>query len=123
MQLAPGVTGRGTASPMSGDFASYTRTMTTEVSGSMVGSTSIMLDGADVTSGGGYEGELRAFQIPPDAVGELKLEATNASAEFGRSGGGRPALRSSREATRFTARPLSFSATTSWTRGISFSPM
>jgi hypothetical protein len=88
MQLAPGVTGRGTAAPMNGDFANYTRTMTTEVSGSMVGSTTLMLDGADVTSGGGFEGDLRSFQVPPDAVGELKLMATNASAEFGRSAGG-----------------------------------
>jgi len=87
MQLAPGVTGRGTATPISVDFASYTRTMTTEVSGSMVGSTSFMLDGADVTSGG-FEGDLRSLQIPPDAVGELKLMATNAPAEFGRSAGG-----------------------------------
>src|ERR1035438_7584792 len=69
MQLAPGVTGRGTATPISVDFASYTRTMTTEVSGSMVGSTSFMLDGADVTSGS-FEGDLRSLQIPPDAVGE-----------------------------------------------------
>ena len=88
MQLAPGVTGRGSAAPMNGDFANYTRTMTPEVSGSMVGSTSFMLDGADVTSGGGFEGDLRSFQVPPDAVGELKLMATNSSAEFGRSAGG-----------------------------------
>ena len=53
----------------------------------MVGSTILMLDGADVTAGG-FEGDLRGFQIPPDAVGELKLEATNAPAEFGRSAGG-----------------------------------
>ena len=28
------------------------------------------------------------FQIPPDAIGEFKLQATNGSAEYGRSGGG-----------------------------------
>ena len=88
MQLAPGVTGRGTSSIGGSGWVGYNRTMTTQVSGSMVGSTSLILDGADVTSPRGDEGDLRSFQIPPDAVGELKLEATNASAEFGRSGGG-----------------------------------
>ena len=89
MQLAPGVTGRGTSNPSSCcNFGGYNRTQTTEVSGSMVSSTTLMLDGADVPTFDEYEGELQAFQIPPDAVGELKMESTNAPAEFGRSGGG-----------------------------------
>ncbi|HXW16405.1 MAG TPA: carboxypeptidase regulatory-like domain-containing protein, partial [Terriglobia bacterium] len=84
MQLAPGVTGRGASDAGPGN----NRTMSTAVSGSMVSSTTLILDGADVTSSGGFEGDLRAFQIPPDAVGEMKMESTNAPAEFGRSAGG-----------------------------------
>jgi hypothetical protein len=84
MQLAPGVTGRGTSD--GGPWKN--RTMTTEVSGSMVSSTTLMLDGADITSMAEFEGDLRALQFPPDAVGEMKMESTNAPAEFGRSGGG-----------------------------------
>ena len=42
--------------------------MSTQVSGSMVSSTTLMLDGADVPSFDEYEGELQAFQIPPDAA-------------------------------------------------------
>ena len=85
MQLAPGVTGRG---PSNDNNQGYSRTMSTAVSGSMVSSTTLMLDGADVTSLAEFEGDVRALQIPPDAVGELKMEATNAPAEYGRSGGG-----------------------------------
>jgi hypothetical protein len=89
MQLAPGVTGRGASGNLQGGaLAGYNRAMTTQVSGSVVGSTTLLLDGADVNSRGIAEGDLRGFQIPPDAVGELKLEATNAPAEFGRSAGG-----------------------------------
>ena len=84
MQLAPGVSGRGTSDGAAGN----NRTMTTQVSGSMVSSTTLILDGADIPSPWEFEGDLRAFQIPPDVVGELRMEATNASAEYGRSGGG-----------------------------------
>jgi len=84
IQLAPGTTGRGnsTGGPGAG------RTMTTAVSGSMVSSTTLSVDGADVTSGAEFEGDLRALQIPPDAISEFKLQSTNAGAEYGRSGGG-----------------------------------
>ncbi len=84
MQLAPGVTGRGNNDGGEGTGRVYT----TQVSGSMVSSTTLTLDGADVPSQAGFEGELNAFQLPPDAISEFKLEATNASAEYGRSAGG-----------------------------------
>jgi hypothetical protein len=84
MQLAPGVTGEGNNSGGMGG----NRTYTTAVSGSMVSSTTLMLDGADVTSEGGFEGDLNAFKVPPDAISEFKMETSNASAEYGRSAGG-----------------------------------
>src|SRR5207245_6508539 len=84
IQLAPGTTGHGNSDGGPG----ANRTMTTSVSGSMVSSTTMLLDGADVTSVGAFEGDLRALQMPPDAVQEFKLESTNGSAEYGRSGGG-----------------------------------
>src|SRR5437867_1616446 len=84
IQLAPGTTGHGNSDGGPG----ANRTMTTSVSGSMVSSTTMLLDGADVTSVGAFEGDLRALQLPPDAVQEFKLESTNGSAEYGRSGGG-----------------------------------
>jgi hypothetical protein len=84
IQLAPGTTGRGNSSGGPGAGRLYT----TSVSGSMVSSTSMILDGADITSVGGFEGDLRALQIPPDAIQEFKLQSTNAGAEFGRSAGG-----------------------------------
>ncbi len=85
MQLAPGVTGRG---PSNNNAEGYSRTMSTQVSGSMVASTTMMIDGADLLTDAGFEGDLRALQIPPDAISEFKLESTNASAEYGRSAGG-----------------------------------
>ncbi len=86
MQLAPGVTGRGNNTGAIGTGRVYG----TQTSGAMVGSTTMMLDGADVPSDAPstYEGDLRSFQMPPDAISEFKLEATNGSAEYGRSGGG-----------------------------------
>ena len=86
MQLAPGVTGRGNNTGVIGTGRVYS----TQTSGAMVGSTTLMLDGADVPSDAPstYEGDLRSFQMPPDAISEFKLEATNGSAEYGRSGGG-----------------------------------
>lgn len=84
IQLAPGTTGHGNSDGGPG----ANRTMTTSVSGSMVSSTTMLLDGADVVSAGAFEGDLRALQIPPDAIQEFKLESTNGSAEYGRSGGG-----------------------------------
>ncbi len=84
MQLAPGVTGEGNNSGGMGSD----RTYSTSVSGSMVSSTTLMLDGADVTSVGGFEGDLNAFKVPPDAISEFKMETTNGSAEYGRSAGG-----------------------------------
>lgn len=85
MQLAPGVTGRG---PSNNNSSGMSRTMSTSVSGSMVSSTTLMLDGADIPSFAEFEGDLRALQIPPDAIQEFKLEATNAPAEYGRTAGG-----------------------------------
>ena len=79
MQLAPGVTGHG---------SSTGRTLATAISGSMVSSTTLSVDGADIATLGSLEGDLAAFQIPPDAIGEFRLEANNANAENGRSGGG-----------------------------------
>ena len=86
MQLAPGVTGRGNNTGVIGTGRVYN----TQTSGAMVGSTTLMLDGADIPSDAPstYEGDLRSFQMPPDAISEFKLEATNGSAEYGRSGGG-----------------------------------
>jgi hypothetical protein len=86
MQLAPGVTGRGNNNGGMGG----SRTWDTQTSGSMVGSTTFMLDGADIQTNtpSSYEGNLSAFQMPPDAISEFKLEATNGSAEYGRSAGG-----------------------------------
>jgi hypothetical protein len=54
----------------------------------MVSSTSFIVDGADITSEGGFEGMQETFKIPPDAIAEFKMEATNGSAEYGRSAGG-----------------------------------
>ena len=51
-------------------------------------STTLKLDGADFPTSSGFEGDLRTLQIPPDAIGEFKLEATNPPAEYGRSIGG-----------------------------------
>ncbi len=85
MQLAPGVTGRG---PSNSNFAGMSRTMSTSVSGSAVSSTTLMLDGSDIPTLQEFEGELRALQIPPDAIQEFKLEAIMAPAEYGRTGGG-----------------------------------
>ena len=84
MQLAPGVTGEGGSTGGMG----ANRTYTTQVSGSMVSSTTLMLDGADVTSEGGFEGVQDSFKVPPDAIAEFKMETTNGSAEYGRSAGG-----------------------------------
>jgi hypothetical protein len=85
MQLVPGVTGRG---PSNNNFAGMSRTMSTMVSGSMVSSTTLTLDGADIPTSNEFEGDLRALQIPPDAIQEFKLEAIMAPAEYGRTGGG-----------------------------------
>lgn len=85
MQLAPGVTGRG---PSNNTYAGNSRTMSTMVSGSMVSSTTLMLDGADIPTANEFEGDLRALQIPPDAIQEFKLESIMAPAEYGRTGGG-----------------------------------
>ena len=84
MKLAPGVTGRGnsTGGPGSNQY------MTTSVGGSIVSSTTLKLDGADFPTATGFEGNLNALQIPPDAIGEFNLQATNPSAEYGRSVGG-----------------------------------
>jgi hypothetical protein len=62
--------------------------MTTSVGGSIVSSTTLKLDGADFPTATGFEGNLNALQIPPDAIGEFNLTATNPSAEYGRSVGG-----------------------------------
>jgi Carboxypeptidase regulatory-like domain/TonB-dependent Receptor Plug Domain/TonB dependent receptor len=85
LQLAPGVTGQG---PSNNNNEGYSRTMSTSVSGSAVSSTTMMLDGADIPTPGGFEGDLRALQIPPDAIQEFSLEQIMAPAEYGRSGGG-----------------------------------
>ena len=85
MQLAPGVTGKG---PSGNTSQGMSRTMSTMVSGSMVSSTTLILDGSDIPTANEFEGDLRALQIPPDAIQEFKLEATNAPAEYGRTGGG-----------------------------------
>ncbi len=85
IQLMPGTTGRG---PSQNNFAGMSRTMSTSVSGSIVSSTSLMLDGADIPTSAGFEGDLRALQIPPDAIQEFKLEEITAPAEYGRSAGG-----------------------------------
>ena len=84
MKLSPGVTGRGnsTGGPGTNQY------MTTSVGGSIVSSTTLKLDGADFPTATGFEGNLNALQIPPDAIGEFKLEATNPPAEYGRSVGG-----------------------------------
>ncbi len=87
MQLAPGVTGEGNSTGGPGGYNGG-RFYTTSVSGSAVSSTTMSLDGADIPTTDGFEGDLRALMIPPDAISEFKLQATNESAEFGRSGGG-----------------------------------
>ncbi len=84
MQLAPGVTGEGNSDGGPGAGRLYT----TSVSGGAVSSTTMSLDGADIPTADGFEGDLRALQIPPDAISEFKLESTNESAEYGRSEGG-----------------------------------
>lgn len=84
MKLSPGVTGRGNSDGGPGG----NQYMTTSVGGSIVSSTTLKLDGADFPTATGFEGNLTALQIPPDAIGEFKLEATNPPAEYGRSVGG-----------------------------------
>ncbi len=85
MQLAPGVTGHG---PSNDNSQGMSRTMSTAVSGSAVSSTTISLDGADIPTLAEFEGDLRALQIPPDAIQEFKLESIMAPAQYGRTGGG-----------------------------------
>jgi hypothetical protein len=84
MKLAPGVTGRGNSDGGPG----ANQYMTTSVSGSIVSSTTLKLDGGDFPTASGFEGDLRTLQIPPDAIAEFKLVASNAPAEYGRSAGG-----------------------------------
>jgi hypothetical protein len=84
MQLAPGVTGEGNSDGGPGAGRLYT----ISVAGSAVSSTTMALDGADIPTADGFEGDLRALQIPPDAISEFKLQSTNGSAEYGRSEGG-----------------------------------
>ncbi len=84
MKLAPGVTGRGNSSGGPG----ANQYMTTSVGGSIVSSTTLKLDGGDFPTASGFEGDLRSLQLPPDAISEFKLEATNPPAEYGRSAGG-----------------------------------
>jgi hypothetical protein len=84
MQLAPGVTGQGNSDGGPGGGRLYT----TSVAGGAVSSTTMSLDGGDIPTADGFEGDLRALQIPPDAIQEFKLESTNESAEYGRSEGG-----------------------------------
>ncbi len=84
MKLVPGVTGRGNSSGGPG----ANQYMTTSVGGSIVSSTTLKLDGGDYPTASGFEGDLRSLQMPPDAVAEFKLAATNAPAEYGRSVGG-----------------------------------
>ena len=85
IELAPGVTGRG---PSNDNSQGMSRTMSTSVSGGAVSSMTLMLDGSDIPTETEFEGDLRALQIPPDAIQEFKLEAINAPAEYGRTGGG-----------------------------------
>jgi len=84
LKLAPGVTGRGNSEGGPGG----NQYMTTAVSGSIVSSTTLKLDGGDFPTATGFEGDLRTLQIPPDAIQEFKLVAVNAPAEYGRSAGG-----------------------------------
>jgi hypothetical protein len=83
MTLAPGVTGRGTATPTASGSG---RQLDTTVNGSPSGSTEFHLDGADIGQGSMLAGDFRDLPFPPDAVGEFQVMTLNPPAEFGQTG-------------------------------------
>ena len=83
MTLAPGVTGRGTATPTASGSG---RQLNTTVNGSQSGSTEFQLDGAPIGQGYMLAGDFRDLPFPPDAVGEFRVMTLNPPAEFGQTG-------------------------------------
>ncbi len=83
MTLAPGVTGKGTATPTPSGSG---RQLNTTVNGSPSGSTEFHLDGAVIGQGYMMAGDFRLLPFPPDAVGEFNVMTLNPPAEFGQTG-------------------------------------
>ncbi len=83
MTLAPGVTGRGTATPTASGSG---RQLDTTVNGSPSGSTEFHLDGAAIGQGYMLSGDFRNLPFPPDAVGEFKVMTLDPPAEYGQTG-------------------------------------
>lgn len=83
MTLAPGVTGRGTATPTASGSG---RQLNTTVNGSPSGSTEFHLDGAVIGQGYMLAGDFRQLPFPPDAVGEFNVMTLNPPAAYGQTG-------------------------------------
>ncbi|HEV2383340.1 MAG TPA: TonB-dependent receptor [Terriglobia bacterium] len=83
MTLAPGVTGRGTATPTASGSG---RELNTTVNGSPSGSTEFHLDGAVLGNGYMLAGDFRDLPFPPDAVGEFNVMTLNPPAQYGQTG-------------------------------------
>jgi len=83
MTLAPGVTGRGTATPTASGSG---RQLNTTVNGSPSGSTEWHLDGAVIGQGYMLGGDFRQLPFPPDAVGEFNVMTLNPPAQYGQTG-------------------------------------
>ena len=83
MTLAPGVTGRGTATPTASGSG---RQLNTTVNGSPSGSTEFHLDGAVIGQGYMLAGDFRQLPFPPDAVGEFNVMTLNPPAQYGQTG-------------------------------------
>jgi hypothetical protein len=83
MTLAPGVSGRGTATPTASGSG---RQLNTTVNGSPSGSTEFHLDGAVIGQGYMLAGDFRNLPFPPDAVGEFNVMTLNPPAQYGQTG-------------------------------------
>jgi len=85
MTLAPGVTGRGTATPTASGSG---RQLDTTVNGSPSGAVEFHLDGLLIGQGYMLSGQFSELPFPPDAVGEFRVMTLNPPAEFGQTGAG-----------------------------------
>jgi len=83
MTLAPGVTGKGTATPTASGSG---RQLNTTVNGSQSGSTEFHLDGAVIGQSYAMSGDFRQLNFPPDVVGEFNVMTLNPPAEYGQTG-------------------------------------
>ena len=90
--------------------------LNTTVNGSPSGSTEFHLDGAVLGQGYMLGATSSQLPFPPDAVGEFNVMTLNPPAEYGQTGLGITAFRSSPAPTEFTATHTSTSVTRPWIR-------